>query len=86
MPASVHGDLSEYNAPRRERPGDHRLTQAVDAAANQNASAMPARDVKQPGHLFSAGLFLNCSKTHYAEIRALYESGKLHPDSVLTGT
>jgi len=83
----VHGDLSEYNVLLDENgPVIIDLPQAVDAAANQNASAMLARDVNNLATYF--GQFApELLETHYApEIWALYESGKLHPDSVLTGT
>ncbi|HRH73361.1 MAG TPA: RIO1 family regulatory kinase/ATPase, partial [Zoogloea sp.] len=83
----VHGDLSEYNVLLDDNgPVIIDLPQAVDAAANQNASAMLARDVNNLATYF--GQFApELLETHYApEIWALYESGKLHPDSPLTGT
>jgi RIO kinase 1 len=61
------------------------LPQAVDAAANNNARAMLERDVDNLATYF--GQFApDVHDTDYGrEIWSLYESGKLHPESVLTG-
>lgn len=82
----VHGDLSEYNVlVDRDGPVIIDLPQAVDAAANNNARAMLERDVDNLATYF--GQFApDVRDTDYGrEIWALYESGKLHPESALTG-
>ena len=82
----VHGDLSEYNVlVDRDGPVIIDLPQAVDAAANNNARAMLERDVDNLAAYF--GQFApELRDTAYGkEIWALYESGKLQPESVLTG-
>lgn len=82
----VHGDLSEYNVlVDADGPVIIDLPQAVDAAANNNASRMLERDVANLATYF--GQFApELLDTRYGkEIWALYEAGKLHPDSVLSG-
>ncbi|HGP6024542.1 TPA: RIO1 family regulatory kinase/ATPase, partial [Vibrio cholerae O1] len=82
----VHGDLSEYNVlVDRDGPVIIDLPQALDAAANNNARAMLERDVDNLATYF--GQFApELRDTAYGkEIWALYESGKLQPESVLTG-
>lgn len=82
----VHGDLSEYNIlVDADGPVIIDLPQAVDAAANNNASRMLERDVDNLAEYF--GQFApELLKTQYGkEIWALYESGKLESDSPLTG-
>lgn len=82
----VHGDLSEFNVlVDAAGPVIIDLPQAVDAAANNNAKSMLARDVDNVtsyyGH-FAPELL----ETRYAkEIWALYEAGKLTADTALTG-
>jgi RIO kinase 1 len=82
----VHGDLSEYNVlVDSDGPVIIDLPQAVDAAANNNARRMLGRDVDNLAAYF--GQFApDLLNTDYGnEIWSLYESGKLHPDSELTG-
>ncbi len=82
----VHGDLSEYNVlVDPHGPVIIDLPQAVDAAANNNARAMLERDVDSLAAYF--GQFApELRETQYGkEIWSLYESGKLRPDSMLTG-
>jgi RIO kinase 1 len=82
----VHGDLSEFNVlVNEDGPVIIDLPQAVDAAANNNARAMLARDVKNMTDYY--GRFApELVDSHYAEeIWALYEDGSLHPDYPLTG-
>ncbi len=82
----VHGDLSEFNVLVDENgPVIIDLPQAVDAAANNNAQAMLARDVNNMTAYY--GLFApRLLGSHYArEIWSLYEAGDLHPEYVPTG-
>jgi RIO kinase 1 len=82
----VHGDLSEFNV----LVGGHGpviidLPQAVNAAANNNAQEMFARDVNNIRRYyaeFSPALL----RTQYAnEMWALFKAGNLTPSSTLTG-
>src|SRR3990167_2242599 len=82
----VHGDLSEFNVLLGpEGPVIIDLPQAVDAAANNHAFSMLERDVGNMADYF--GQFAPELKfTKYAkEMWALYEEGKLTPDTPLTG-
>ncbi len=82
----VHGDLSEFNIlVGADGPVIIDLPQAVDAAGNNHAQAMLARDVNNLRTYFGqfAPALLD---TQYAEeIWALYEHGGLHPEVELTG-
>jgi RIO kinase 1 len=82
----VHGDLSEFNVLVDEYgPVIIDLPQAVDAAANNNAERMLARDVNNMTSYYA--LFApELKETQYAkEMWALYEEGELHPEVELTG-
>ena len=82
----VHGDLSEFNVLLGpEGPVIIDLPQAVDAAGNNHALRMLERDVGNMAAYF--GQFApELRYTRYAkEMWALYEDGKLTPDSALTG-
>ncbi len=82
----VHGDLSEFNVLLGpDGPVIIDLPQAVDAAGNNHAFSMLERDVGNMASYF--GRFApELRDTRYArEMWALYEEGKLHPESVLTG-
>ncbi len=83
----VHGDLSEFNILIDAKgPVIIDLPQAVDAAANNNASFMLERDVDNLAAYF--GQFApEILVTNYGkEIWHIYESGNLRPDCLLTGT
>ncbi len=82
----VHGDLSEFNVLLDPQgPVIIDLPQAVDAAGNNHAFRMLERDVGNMAAYF--GQFApELLYTRYAkEMWALYEDGKLTPDSPLTG-
>jgi len=82
----VHGDLSEYNVLiGPEGPVIIDLPQAVNAAGNNNAFSMLARDVENMSNYF--GQFApELIGTDYAEeIWALYSQGKLEEATELTG-
>jgi RIO kinase 1 len=82
----VHGDLSEFNIlVDGQGPVIIDLPQAVDAAANNNASRMLERDVENLANYF--GQFApELQDTRYGkEIWAIYQRGELLPDTPLTG-
>jgi RIO kinase 1 len=82
----VHGDLSEFNVlVNSEGPVIIDLPQVVDAAGNNHAEAMHARDVNNMTGYY--GLFApELLETRYAkEMWALYEAGTLQPNTELTG-
>lgn len=82
----VHGDLSEFNVLVDDYgPVIIDLPQAVDAASNNNAESMLARDVNRITQYY-AHFAPALLETQYAkEIWALYAAGDLHPDSALSG-
>ncbi len=82
----VHGDLSPFNVlVDKEGPVIIDLPQAVNAAGNNSAGMMLERDVDNMTTYF--GRFApELLKTDYGkEIWGLYVSGKLQPDTPLTG-
>ncbi len=82
----VHGDLSEYNVlVDSEGPVIIDLPQAIDAAANNNASRMLERDVDNLAAYFGQFAPELLATSYGKEIWSLYETGKLHPESELTG-
>ena len=82
----IHGDLSEYNVlVDADGPVIIDLPQAVDAAGNNNASAMLLRDVANVTTYFSRFAPALAATQYGKEIWSLYERGALHPDVALTG-
>lgn len=82
----VHGDLSEFNVlVDQHGPVIIDLPQAVDAVANNHAEWMLERDINNMRDYY--GQFApELLTTQYAkEIWEIYESGKLKPDTELTG-
>jgi RIO kinase 1 len=82
----VHGDLSEFNVLlATDGPMIIDLPQAIDAAGNNHAFRMLARDVENMAQYF--GRFApELKQTRYApEMWALYQKGELRPDTPLTG-
>ena len=82
----IHGDLSEFNVLVDDYgPVIIDLPQAVDAAANNNAQSMLARDIDNMTTYY--GQFApDLLTTQYAkEMWDLYEDGKLTPETQLTG-
>ena len=82
----VHGDLSDFNVLMTPTgPVVIDFPQAVDAATNNNARRMLLRDVRNVTG-FLARFSPRLRKTRYGEeMWALYEQGKLQPDTELTG-
>ncbi|MGB0466547.1 MAG: PA4780 family RIO1-like protein kinase [Pontibacterium sp.] len=82
----VHGDLSEFNVLVDDYgPVIIDLPQAVDAAGNNHARWMLARDIKNMTDYY-AQYAPELRNTRYEkEIWALYEQGNLHPDLELSG-
>jgi RIO kinase 1 len=82
----IHGDLSEYNVlVGSEGPVIIDLPQAVDAAGNNNARSMLERDVNNLTAYFGRFAPELLTTDYGKEIWSLYQSGKLHPESPLTG-
>lgn len=82
----VHGDLSEYNIlVDRLGPVIIDLPQAIDAAANNNASRMLERDVENLANYFGQYAPELKASQYGKEIWAIYQRGELKPDTLLTG-
>jgi RIO kinase 1 len=82
----VHGDLSEFNVlVDEDGPVIIDLPQAVDAAANNNAQAMLARDVDNMTRYYGQFAPELLDSQYAKEIWALYENGELLPETKLTG-
>lgn len=82
----VHGDLSEYNIlVDAKGPVIIDLPQAVDAAGNNHAQGMLARDVNNLRQFFGQFADELLDSEYAKEIWAIYESGELRPDTALTG-
>jgi RIO kinase 1 len=82
----VHGDLSEFNVLLgTSGPVIIDLPQAVDAAGNNNARRMLARDVENMTAYFGQFAPELLATRHAPEMWRLYEKGLLHPEIELTG-
>ncbi|MEH6566234.1 MAG: PA4780 family RIO1-like protein kinase [Halopseudomonas sp.] len=82
----VHGDLSEFNVlVDAYGPVIIDLPQAVDAAANNNARKMLDRDVRNMTEYYGQYAPDLLETRYAAEMWALYEEGKLAPETELTG-
>ncbi len=82
----IHGDLSEFNVlVDAEGPVIIDLPQAVNAAGNNSASMMFARDVDNMARYFGRFAPELLDLKYAKEIWALYEKNKLNPHVVLTG-
>jgi len=82
----VHGDLSEYNVlVAADGPVIIDLPQAVDAAGNNSAADMLNRDVTNLAVWFGRFAPELLATDYGREIWAIYETGKLDNDVVLTG-
>lgn len=82
----VHGDLSEFNVLVDEiGPVIIDLPQAVDAAGNNHAERMLARDVNKITDYYALYAPELKNSQYAKEIWALYENGELTPDVKLTG-
>ncbi len=82
----IHGDLSEFNvlvAP--DGPVIIDLPQAVNAAGNNGAKAMLARDVNNLRTTLGRFAPELLDTEFAAEMWSLFEQGELLPDSLLTG-
>lgn len=82
----VHGDLSEFNVLVDEYgPVIIDLPQVVDAAANNHAKSMLERDVNNLTEYYGQFAPELLGRRYAKEMWALYEDGKLTPESQLTG-
>jgi RIO kinase 1 len=82
----VHGDLSEFNVlVDKNGPVIIDLPQAVDAAANNNASRMLERDVENLAVYFGQFAPELLTTQYGKEIWSIYLRGELQPETPLTG-
>jgi RIO kinase 1 len=82
----IHGDLSEFNVLLDDQgPVIIDLPQAVNASGNNNAERMLERDVDNMRRYFGKYAPELMNTDYGKEIWELYESGRLHPNSKLTG-
>jgi len=82
----IHGDLSEFNILiGADGPVIIDLPQAVDAAGNNHAPEMLARDVGNLRNYFGQYAPELLSTDYAGEMWALYQAGLLAPDTALTG-
>jgi RIO kinase 1 len=82
----VHGDLSEFNVlVDAYGPVIIDLPQAVNAAANNNAQSMLARDVNNMTTYYAQYAPDLMATKYEKEMWELFENGELTPDTELTG-
>jgi RIO kinase 1 len=82
----VHGDLSDFNVLMgADGPVVIDFPQSMDAAGNQAAKKILIRDVANLNRFLRDFGPTNRPLHHAQEMWALYASGKLRPDSPLTG-
>ncbi len=82
----IHGDLSEYNIlVGSDGPVIIDLPQAVDAAGNSNGGPMLERDVANLASYFGRFAPQLGTSQYGKEIWHLYQTGRLTPDTELTG-
>ena len=82
----IHGDLSEFNILiGADGPVIIDLPQAVDAAGNNHAPEMLARDVGNLRNYFGQYAPELLTTDYAGEMWALYQAGLLGPDTALTG-
>lgn len=82
----VHGDLSEFNVlVDEEGPVIIDLPQAVDAAGNNHARTMLERDIRNITQYYGQFAPALLNSDYVSEMWALYEKGKLTPDTELSG-
>jgi len=82
----VHGDLSDFNVLlSADGPVIIDFPQAVDAAKNNNARKLLIRDVNNLQRFLSRFAPELRKKRYGQEIWALYDAGKLEPNTPLTG-
>jgi RIO kinase 1 len=82
----IHGDLSEFNILlAADGPVIIDLPQAVDAAGNNHAPRMLARDVDNLRRFFGRTAPELLATDYAKEIWAAYEAGSLTPEIELTG-
>ena len=82
----IHGDLSEFNVLVDSRgPVIIDLPQAVNAAGNNNARMMLARDIDNMARYFGRFAPEILTSQYAQEIWALYQNGQLTPHVELTG-
>ncbi len=82
----VHGDLSEFNVLLDPHgPVMIDLPQAVDAAGNNHAFRMLERDVRNMDEYFGQFAPELLEPRYAKEMWALFEEGKLTPETPLTG-
>jgi RIO kinase 1 len=82
----VHGDLSEFNVLVDEYgPVIIDLPQAVDAAGNNHAESMLARDMDNITNFFAVFAPQLAGRAYPKELWQLYQDGELTPETELTG-